>query len=217
MITLQRQTVSDTLWDSLSVLMKMNLLQPFRLVGGTSLSLQLGHRMSVDIDLFTDATYGSIDFDQIDTMLQTTFPIVEMGFGGNNSIGKCYYVGNSPEELVKLDFFYTDPFVFPVIQAEEIRLAGMAEVAAMKLEVISRGGRKKDFWDLHELMEHFSLTEMVGFYEKRYPYSSSREEVISKITSFDAANDDFDPICLRKKHWELIKLDLEEKVQMEFK
>jgi hypothetical protein len=115
MITLRRQTVSDTLWDSFSVLMKMDLLQPFRLVGGTSLSLQLGHRMSVDIDLFIDATYGSIDFDHIDAMLQGTFPAVEMGYGGNNSIGKSYYVGNSSEELVKLDFFYTYPFVFPLI------------------------------------------------------------------------------------------------------
>jgi hypothetical protein len=61
---------------------------------------------------------------------------------------------------------------------------------SLSLQLGNRGGRKKDFWDLHELMEHFSLSEMVGFYEKRYPYSSSREEVISKITSFDAANDD---------------------------
>jgi hypothetical protein len=41
------------------------IFNPFRLVGGTSLSLQLGHRMCIDIDLFTDADYGSIDFKAI--------------------------------------------------------------------------------------------------------------------------------------------------------
>ncbi|GHT67634.1 hypothetical protein AGMMS50239_31160 [Bacteroidia bacterium] len=48
------ETVSETLWRILNQLMKIDLLSPFRLVGGTALSLQLGHRMSVDIDLFTD-------------------------------------------------------------------------------------------------------------------------------------------------------------------
>jgi hypothetical protein len=45
----------------LDILMKSPILNSFRLVGGTVLSLQLGHRLSVDIDLFSDALYGSID------------------------------------------------------------------------------------------------------------------------------------------------------------
>jgi hypothetical protein len=67
MITqLYRKTVSEALWTALNRLMTMELLLPFRLVGGTALSLQLGHRMSVDIDLFTDCDYNSIDFNAID-------------------------------------------------------------------------------------------------------------------------------------------------------
>ena len=49
--------------------MGASIFEPFRLVGGTSLSLQIGHRMSVDIDLFTDAAYGTIDFEKIETFL----------------------------------------------------------------------------------------------------------------------------------------------------
>ncbi|MGB3452693.1 MAG: nucleotidyl transferase AbiEii/AbiGii toxin family protein [Moheibacter sp.] len=41
------------------------------MVGGTALSLQLGHRTSVDIDLFSDLEYGSIDFKVIDTFLKS--------------------------------------------------------------------------------------------------------------------------------------------------
>jgi hypothetical protein len=208
---LHKNTVSDNLWASLNKLMKIEELKNFRLVGGTSLSLQIGHRMSVDIDLFTDAAYDSIDFDRIDKVICSTFPTVEMGYGGNNSMGKSYFVGTSKEDLVKLDIFYTDSFVFPLLIEQDIRFARLEEIAAMKLEVIGNNGRKKDFWDLHELMDYFSLNQMIEFYEKRYPYSLTKKEIISQLTFFDNADEDFDPICLRNKYWELIKLDFDEK------
>ena len=62
---IHRNTVSDTLWHTLIELMEWEELKSFQLVGGTALSLQIGHRMSVDIDLFTDVEYGSIDFEII--------------------------------------------------------------------------------------------------------------------------------------------------------
>ena len=213
MIALHKNTVSDNLWVSLNKLMKIEELKSFRLVGGTSLSLQIGHRMSVDIDLFTDAPYDSIDFDRIDEVICSTFPTVEMGYGGNNSMGKSYFVGTSKEDLVKLDIFYTDSFVFPQLIEQDIRFARLEEIAAMKLEVIGNNGRKKDFWDLHELMDHFSLNQMIEFYKKRYPYSLTKKEIISQLTFFDNADEDFDPICLRNKYWGLIKLDFEEKLR----
>lgn len=213
---LHRNTVSDNLWDVLILLMREDLLSSFRLVGGTSLSLQMGHRMSVDIDMFTDSDYDSIDFRQIDELIEQSFPHVEMGFGGTNSMGKSYFVGKSRDDLVKLDFFYTDVFVFPMIATEGIRLASKEEIIAMKLEIIGQGGRKKDFWDLYELMQDYSLLQMIQFYGKRYPYGFSEAEIIANLTSFEKANDDFDPICLRNHYWELIKLDFEEKVKSEF-
>ena len=87
----------------------------------------------------------------------------------------------------------------------------------MKLEVIGNNGRKKDFWDLHELMEHFSISQMLEFYEKRYPYSYSKNEIIKKLTDFSEADSDFEPICLKNKHWELIKIDFEDKIENEFR
>ncbi len=162
MLALQRQTVSDVLWNSLIRIMEIEYFKNFRLVGGTSLSLQLGHRISVDIDLFTDSPYDSVDFNEIDRILLTLFPLVEMGYGGTNSMGKSYYVGTEVDNLVKLDMFYTDRFVFSEINLEGIRLSGIEEIAAMKLEIVGNGGRKKDFWDLHELMNHYSLSVLSG-------------------------------------------------------
>jgi predicted nucleotidyltransferase component of viral defense system len=215
MIAIQKQTVSNALWDSLETLMDLEIFSSFRLVGGTALSLRLGHRISEDIDLFTDSDYGSIDFNQIDEVLAAHFPILQMSYSGNQSFGKSYFIGQSKSSLVKLDVFYTDAFVFPEQEVAKIRMAALEEIAAMKLDVIPRGGRKKDFWDFHELMEHFPITEMLHFYENRYPFGSKRDDLILKIYSFENANSDFDPICLRNKYWQIIKIDIEDKLQSE--
>lgn len=209
---LHRETVSDVLWNVLHRLMDIELLSPFRLVGGTSLSLQLGHRMSVDIDLFTDAAYGSLDFDAIDNKLQESFPFVEMQYEGNNSFGKSYYIGNNNRDIVKVDLFYTDTFIRPVFVIENIRLATIEEIAAMKMEVIGQNGRKKDFWDIHELIESISLEDMLSLHSEGYPYSHTKEDLKRKLIDFDYADPDFNPICLKGKYWELIREDIEELV-----
>ena len=104
------ETVSSLLWESLEKLMAHDGLKEFRLVGGTALSLQCGHRISIDIDLFTDSPYNSVDFYQIDQWIKETFDYVEMSTEGNIGFGKSYYVGSNSTNLLKLDFFYTDQF-----------------------------------------------------------------------------------------------------------
>ena len=182
----------------------------FRLVGGTSLSLQIGHRESVDIDLFTDSKYGSIDFDKLEIVLREAFPYVDSFSVGTVDFGKSYYIGNTEDDLVKLDLFYTDNFAFPCVVEQNIRFLDLREIAAMKLEVISGGGRKKDFWDVHELLELFSLNEMIDFYIKRNPYGHTKDKLLTKIIDFSVAEDDFTPNCYKDKIWEIIKLDLED-------
>jgi predicted nucleotidyltransferase component of viral defense system len=216
-MNIYKNTVSDLLWNILTKLMTFEELKSFRLVGGTSLSLLLGHRVSIDIDLFTDDQSKSIDFNIIDKLFLDAFNYVEIGFGGNNSIGKSYFIGNDENETVKVDLFYTDAFVFPIYEYKDIRLSQLEEITAMKLEVVGNNGRKKDFWDLHELMEHFTWNKMLDFYEKRYPYSYSRSEIINKLTDFDEADSDLDPICLKNKYWELIKLDIEDAINVSFR
>jgi len=202
-------TVSNLLLSSLRHIMKLKEFDSFRIVGGTSLSLQLGHRESIDIDLFTDSEYGSIDFDSMESALTKTYTYVDSLSINNVGMGKSYFIGNNKDELVKLDLFYTDPFIFPSIVEEGIRFASIEEIAAMKLEVIAQGGRKKDFWDIHELLETYSLDEMIGFYQKRYPYGYTKAEMLTKIIDFSVANDDFTPNCFKSKAWELIKIDLQ--------
>ncbi len=211
---LHKETVSDALWWTLKQLMEIKVLLPFRLVGGTSLSLQLGHRISVDIDLFTDVEYGSIDFDQIDRKLQDKFSFVEMQYEGNNSFGKSYFIGQNEDDIVKVDLFYTDKFIRPVLVYDSIRMASIEEITAMKMEVIGQNGRKKDFWDIHELMDVMSIKQMIELHSERYPYTFTPEYLKNKLIDFQYADADFDPICLKGKYWELIKQDIEEEVSL---
>lgn len=211
-VKLHLNTVSDLLWDSLKKLMALKEFNSFRIVGGTSLSLQLGHRESIDIDLFTDSEYGSVDFAQLENILIATFPYVDKSSVGVVGMGTSFFIGNNENELVKLDLYYTDPFVFPCLIEQNIRFSSIEEIAAMKFEVIAQGGRKKDFWDVHQLLEIYTLDDLIGFYIKRNPYGYSKNELLTQVVDFSVAEDDFTPNCFKNKDWEIIKLDFEELV-----
>ena len=78
----------------------------------------------------------------------------------------------------------------------------------MKMDVISRIGRKKDFWDIHLLHDYFSLSDMINIHEKRYEWTHDRQEIITNLTNFQNADNDPDPRCILGKDWDLIKLDI---------
>ena len=116
----------------------------FRLVGCTELSLFRGHRMSVDIDLFTDADYGTIDLNGIENFLKEHYPYVDF----NNlpvGMGKSFYIGQDDQNAIKLDLYYTGPFIDEIEIIDNIRLATIEEIIAMKIDVVQRTGRKKTF------------------------------------------------------------------------
>ena len=201
-------TVTPLLRKILIHLMSSDVFVDFRLVGGTALSLHRGHRMSVDIDLFTDAEYKAIDFNIIEAFLRKHYPYVDTNDFKMIGFGKSYFIGNSSADAIKLDLFYTDPFIDEVIEVDGIRFASVQEIIAMKLDVILRTGRKKDFWDIHELREDYTIDEMFALHEKRHPYTHDKELLIVKFTDFKEADDDFEPDCLRGRYWEFIKLDI---------
>jgi len=216
---LKKFTASPELLHVLDRLMQMPCLNDFRLVGGTALSLLRGHRRSDDIDLFTYKEYGSISFNDIEEQLKLEFPVVlnnDDNFPAlkslDNNYGLHLFIGdqNTP---IKVDLLnWNDDFLFPFQEMENIRLATIEEIATMKLDVISRGGRKKDFWDLSEILETHLLSSLISLYEKKYPYYEV-QLVIKGLTDFTIADDMPDPICFKGKHWELIQQEMKQEVQ----
>ncbi|SHL64768.1 Nucleotidyl transferase AbiEii toxin, Type IV TA system [Chishuiella changwenlii] len=206
-------TVNSILKTSLETISKSKIFNSFRLVGGTSLSLQLGHRISIDIDLFSDAEYGTVDFIKIESFLSKKFDYLDFNPNLITGFGKSYIVGANQEESVKLDIFYTDPFITKEVIIDGTKFASIEEIIAMKIDVIQRGGRKKDFWVLHELLNKYEISEMILLHEKRYPYNHDKSLILKNLIDFSIADDEPDPICLRGKYWEFIKDDFEELVK----
>ena len=210
---LHYNTINEGLKTSLDTLMLSPIFHSFRLVGGTALSLQKGHRMSMDIDLFSDVPYGSINFKTIDQFIETSFPYNYHLSDLSSAMGKSYTIGKNREEAIKLDIFYTDPFIQTPLIEDNIRMATIEEIIAMKIDVVQRGGRKKDFWDLHVLLMDNNISSMLSLHEKRYPYTHNKHLILKNFTDFRLADDDFDPICLSGNYWEFIKEDIIEAVE----
>ncbi|WP_164847822.1 nucleotidyl transferase AbiEii/AbiGii toxin family protein [Sandaracinomonas limnophila] len=102
--------------------MNSAIFKPFRLVGGTALSLQIGHRESVDIDLFSDQEYKSINFEEIDNFLKQNFKYVSTN-QLPPALGKAYIIGADEKNTIKLDIYYTEPISYPCVEIENIRMA----------------------------------------------------------------------------------------------
>lgn len=174
------ETVSPLLVEILQRITASPVFDDFVLIGGTCLSLQLGHRRSIDIDLFTSMDYGMMDIQSMKVFLKENFAYVEKLYSLDTpAMGYSLYIGNSATEKVKVDFFYTEKFIFPIKVVDNIRFADIREIAAMKMGAITQDvPRQKDFWDIHELSEKYSLGEMICWAVKRNEWAVSEADII---------------------------------------
>ena len=211
------ETVSDSLLSILRKLMSSDVFKDFRLVGGTALALQRGHRRSVDIDLFTDIDYANMPLAAMREFLEKEFPI-HKGTEAMAMLANGYHIflSEGSEPPVKVDFFYTEPFIFPAIEEDGLRIADQREIAAMKLGVIgSQIYRQKDYWDIHEMLENYSLPEMIQWALERDPYSITRDDIIKGLQQANQVQESPMGIVSLKplSYWELKVLDLMEEVK----
>ena len=211
-------TVSTSLLSILRRLMYAEVLNDFRLVGGTALALQRGHRMSVDIDLFTDLDYADMPVADMRKYLEKEFP-VHRGTESMDMPANGYHIflSEGQEPPIKVDFFYTEPFIFPAIEEDGLRIADQREIAAMKLGVIGNQiYRQKDYWDVHDLLEDYSLSEMIQWALQRDPYSFTKEDIIKGLQQVNQVEESPMGIVSLKplSYWELKVLDLIEEVKI---
>ena len=209
-------TLSAYLLECLQKLMTNTAFDDFVLVGGTALSIQLGHRMSNDIDLFAAIDYGSMNLEVIKNALTVSFPYIDNLEAFNERMpGYSVYIGNSKEKSVKLDLYYTENFIMPNLHQDGLRLASLQDIAGMKIQAIVNNKRKKDFWDIHELLEHFTIKEMIQFGLQRNPFTLTENDILQSL--YYAANLNQDNVieCLKGKYWELIVEDLRTIVENE--
>ena len=191
------ETISTSTLGLLIELQKINSLKDTRLVGGTALSLQFGHRISVDLDLFT---YNSeFDFFSVVSEIKRKGLNIEIRKQSANVL-------ISMIENVKVDIVnYPYPWLDEKICQNEIVLATDKDIAAMKLAAITNRGTKKDFIDLYCLLKKYTLKQILAFYSAKYS-DSSIFMVLKSLTYFEDAEADILPNILDNKIiWEDVK------------
>ncbi len=191
---LQTQTVVPDLMELLRKIMKVEQFSNFYLVGGTSLSLQIGHRNSIDIDLF-----GKQEIDP-DLFIEIL-----------NKFGKTEITQSSKNILItdinglKVDFVnYRYQLLAEPLDIDCIRMLSKKDIAAMKLNAIAGRGSKKDFIDLYFLLEDFTLREMLDFYLEKY-FDGSEFMVVKSLSYFEEANSQPQPKMFLDFDWENCK------------
>lgn len=188
------ETVDSATLELLKRLQQIAALSNLRLVGGTSLALQIGHRKSIDIDLF-----GKIDADEF------TIAADLNRLGEIQTIQKTQNIAIYLIKGVKTDLVnYAYPWLDEAVFIDGIKLAGLKDIAAMKLAAITGRGTKKDFIDLYFLLKKYSLTEMLGFYTQKYA-DGSTFMVLKSLSYFEDAEKDPMPFMIKEIAWPKIK------------
>lgn len=191
---LYTKTVEPHTLSIIQSLQSKSYTKDFLLVGGTALALQLGHRTSTDIDLFTTVRFNT---ELLLTTLRTDYNI-----NIRHQMGHAILIDIAE---VKTDFvFQPSKIIGEIIEAENIRMASLKDIAAMKISAITARGRKRDFIDLYCLIEHYKLSEMIDFFLSKYPDATAMLAMRSLLYFKDADND-FEPKCFFKYNWKTIK------------
>lgn len=156
---LHKETVQPTTLALIKKLQQDNNLHGFYLVGGTALALQIGHRISDDIDLFTSHPFDS---NRLAEYMETNYQMSVHYLHSNTLKG---FINN-----VLIDFItHNYDLVEAEIEVEGIKMLSKKDIAAMKVNAISGNGtRMKDFIDLYFLLKEFTLQQIIEFYKKKY-------------------------------------------------
>ena len=156
---LHKETVSNATLELLKKLMADERLKGFVLVGGTALSLQMGQRISIDLDLFINSDFEA---KALREYLERTYHL-ETDY-------MAFATVKGEIEGVQVDCIaHSYPWIRPFVEEEGIRLASIEDICAMKLNAIAGNGtRIKDFVDVAYLSSSFSLRQMLDFYEEKY-------------------------------------------------
>lgn len=161
---LRLETIESTTFDLLKRMQALPVLSETRLVGGTALALQLGHRVSVDLDVFGKWNYASDLQSELSKVgrveKESGTPSGRMGF---------FYVDGVKVDCVAYDMY---PWLEPPVEEAGVRLAGVKDIAAMKVNAITNRGTRKDFVDMARLLEDFSLGDIFSWYQEKYPVAN---------------------------------------------
>lgn len=167
------------------------------LAGGTTLALQIGHRISVDLDFFTQYEFNEAE---LSAKLAYIPEFVQDGTAKWTVWGK---IGRTKFSL----FYYKYPLLEKTVLFEGIQLASLADIAAMKIHAIEGRGTRRDFVDVYFLSKKYSLKQMLDFYQEKYTVLEDHlYSILRSLDYFEDAEQEHQmPQMLTEVSWEEVK------------
>ncbi len=202
---LQYESIPRTTLDVLNLLIKQPFIDDFYLVGGTALALYWGHRISIDIDYFTDR---NIDLDKFEEKINQ---LENSRMDSKNPIGRIYTVKEVKCDFVNYPYRFLHP---PAKQSDGLILAHIDDVVSLKLGAISNRGAKKDIYDLYFILQYYSIDQLVELYKRKYNVTDIFP-LVKSLTYFGDAEEQLPPQLLLEKSltWPHIKKTIVKKAK----
>lgn len=191
---LHYETVDTGTLALLKKLQSLSIFNEMRLVGGTSLALQIGHRKSIDIDLFGNL---QVEYENLIDELKTIGEVVPLK---NSKNIHSLLINDIKVDIVNYEYKWLENKIIH----ENIYLASIQDIAAIKLNAIIGRGSKKDFIDLFFILKHYSLSEIFKFYDDKY-HDGSSFLVLKSLTYFEDAEIEEMPYMFSDVTWQTVK------------
>ena len=191
---LHYETVDEGTLGLLKQLQSLDILSEMRLVGGTSLALQIGHRKSIDIDLFGIL---NVEFDILIDELNTLGEVVLLK---NSKNIHSLLINDIKVDIVN----YNYKWLKNKMTIDNIYFATIEDIAAMKLNAIMGRGSKKDFIDLYFILKNYTLSTLIDLYSQKY-HDGSIFLVLKSLAYFDDADEQEMPFMFHNTSWQTMK------------
>ena len=199
---LHLETIEPKTLELLRKLQSLSIFENSRLVGGTALALQLGHRKSIDLDIF-----GKIAATP-EEIQETCSEVGSLEISKTSKNINIYWVDGIKVDCVNYPYEWLEECRV----LDGVRLASISDIASMKISAIINRGTKKDFIDLHFLLKEMSLNHILDLYDQKYT-DGSRFIAIKSMTYFEDAESDPMPYMFEDVTWEDVKKSIIAAVQ----
>ena len=200
------ETVESGTFSLLKELLEVPELRDFSLVGGTALSLLMGHRKSIDLNLFCNLPF---DNEVVINGLKLKFGDRLFIENKGPKFAIFCYIDEIKVDLVKHHLL----LIRPLQVIENIRMYSTENIMAMKIQAIPGRGKKKDFWDIAELLQHYSVQDFINFHQKKYSKQNLLISVPQTFTYFADADESEDPVSLKGQTWKSVRSFISRKVR----
>lgn len=191
-------TISPEMRDLLRGFGQTPIAREFYLAGGTALALQIGHRVSVDLDFFSATQDIPSIAEPLRAALKPFAPQL-----ADSAWGSLVFLANN----VRVGFYgYGYEMISPLATADGVKIAGIADIALMKLDALLSRASRKDFHDLYAICQRTRLRDLLNLAPRKYPSMRDFEAQVARhLVYFERAEAETPVPLLQTVDWETVK------------